>query len=193
MTAATRFGGSATKASLWLVACGLWAAGAAGAFSHREALKKPGAKCADCHASTAASVTSSGKRNVRFNHKLHLSMGNVAPVIATAIDSGKYLGAGRGIRPYLNTKNGCAACHRGLEQSDRAAKSNLPEMADCLVCHSQIEPPFSCEKCHINTSSLKPATHTRDFIDVHSSKKAQFDKASCRVCHGVSFRCMGCH
>ncbi len=133
------------------------------------------------------------KRNLRFNHKLHLAMGNVAPILASAIDSKKYLGPPGDIRRDLNTKNPCEACHRGLHRADLASKANLPQMADCLVCHSQIEPPFSCEKCHLDTGSLKPPSHTRDFVDVHSSKKAQFDKASCRVCHGVNFRCMGCH
>jgi hypothetical protein len=162
-------------------------------FSHREALRKPGAKCADCHAATAASTTSSGKRNVRFNHKLHLSMGNIAPVIAAAIDKRTYLGTPGDIRRHLNTQNACAACHRGLEQSEAVTKASFPQMADCLVCHNQIEPPFSCEKCHVNTSVLKPATHTRDFIDRHSSRNFAMDKASCRICHGVNFRCMGCH
>lgn len=120
-------------------------------------------------------------------------MGNIAPVLAAAIDSGKYLSPPGGIRRDLNTANACVPCHRGLERAGWASKVNLPQMADCLVCHSQIEPPYSCEKCHLETASLKPASHTPDYVDVHSSKKAQLDKQSCRICHGVNFRCMGCH
>jgi hypothetical protein len=162
-------------------------------FSHRAALRKPGAQCTDCHASTAASAKSSGKRNLRFNHKLHLAMGNVAPVIAAAIDSGKYLSPPDDIRRHLNTKNPCEACHRGLEQAVQVTKANFPQMADCLVCHSNIDLPFSCEKCHVNTAVLKPASHTPDYLDLHSSKKITFDKTTCRVCHGTGFHCMGCH
>jgi hypothetical protein len=147
----------------------------------------------DCHAATAASTASGGKRNLRFNHKLHLAMGNLAPVIAAAIDGGKYLGPADDIRRHLNTQNPCEACHRGLEQAEAATKVNFPQMADCLVCHNKIEPPFSCEKCHIDTAVLKPASHTPDYLDLHSSRKIKLDKASCRICHGTNFRCMGCH
>lgn len=198
MTAATRSGASAIRASL-AVLCA-FVAPAAGAqtaakFSHREALKTPGVACTSCHADVAASTTLRAKpgRNTRFNHKLHLAMGNLAPVIAAAIDSGRYLGARGDIRQHLNTSNQCVACHRGLEESGQVTKANLPKMADCLVCHNQIEAPFSCEKCHLNTAVLKPASHTRDYIDFHSSKNARLDKQSCVICHGTQFRCMGCH
>src|SRR5712691_1411254 len=53
-----------------------------------------------------------------FSHKKHLKLGNVAPVIAAAIDKGTYLGHGERIRPFLNSANACFACHRGLEESD---------------------------------------------------------------------------
>ena len=121
-------------------------------------------------------------------------MGNIAPLLAAAIDKRKYLAPAAKIRPLLNTKEPCAACHRGLQLTDYSSKVNLPHMADCLVCHSQIDAPFSCEKCHIaKAERLKPASHTPDYIDLHSSKKTKLDKPSCVICHGASFRCMGCH
>ena len=162
-------------------------------FSHRDALARPSVKCLDCHAATASSSALSGRRNIRFNHKLHLAMGNIAPLLAAAIDKGAYLGPPGDIRRHFNTQNPCGACHRGLEQSEAPSKADLPQMADCLVCHSEIEAPFSCEKCHLNIAVLKPPSHTADYIDFHSSKNAKLDKPSCRICHGVNFRCMGCH
>jgi hypothetical protein len=66
-------------------------------------------------------------------------------------------------------------------------------MADCLVCHSQIDPPFSCEFCHAPGDHLKPVSHTPDFIDTHTSGKLKLDKSSCAVCHGRTFTCQGCH
>jgi len=132
------------------------------------------------------------RREVRFNHKLHLGFGNIAPLLAAAIDGGKYLSESAHIRKHLDTKEACAACHRGLPQTDYSSRANLPQMADCLVCHSQIQPPFSCEKCHTApAASLKPATHAPEYLDAHSAMK--LDKPSCRVCHGVQFTCMGCH
>ena len=143
----------------------------------------------------SASLLQTARREIRFNHKLHVGMGNLAPILAAAIDSKKYLGSSAAeIRKLLNTKEACEACHRGLELTDYSSKANLPQMADCLVCHNKIDPPFSCEKCHIAPAvKLKPATHTPDYIDVHSSRKTKLDKPSCVICHGVDFRCMGCH
>jgi hypothetical protein len=40
---------------------------------------------------------------------------------------------------------------------------------------------------------LKPAFHTPDYIDTHSSGKLKLDKPSCVICHGVNFTCLGCH
>jgi len=134
------------------------------------------------------------RRVVRFNHRLHVAMGNLAPVIAAALDAGKYLGPTAGLRPQLETKVACQACHRGLERSEVVTRAQFPHMADCLVCHSRVDPPFSCEKCHLEPAvKLQPATHTPDYVDVHSSRKTKLDKPSCVICHGVDFRCMGCH
>jgi hypothetical protein len=194
--------------------CSLTASGAQ--FSHRVHLKlKVG--CVTCH--TAVSTSTSANDNLlprkdvslschqeatvrdtptrtmvaKFNHQLHLKLGNIAPVIAAAIDKGDYLSAPGGIRAQLNTKNQCEACHRGMEQSNAVSKANFPQMADCLVCHNQIELPFSCEKCHIPGPQLKPASHVAGFFDSHSSPNAKLDKQSCMVCHGRKFHCQGCH
>lgn len=128
-----------------------------------------------------------------FNHQTHLKLGNVAPVIAQAIDRGTYLSPPGNIRQYLNTSNPCQACHRGLEESTKVSKANMPQMADCLVCHNKIDPPYSCQFCHEPGQQLKPASHTADLLDSHTRKNAIADKASCAICHGRKFTCLGCH
>jgi c(7)-type cytochrome triheme protein len=133
------------------------------------------------------------ERTFRFNHEFHLQMGNVAPLLAAAIESGKYLGKPGDMLGRLNTGNACAACHRGLDETDVAAKANLPQMSDCLVCHSDIRNPFSCEKCHLEGVNLMPADHTRNFVDTHSTGRLGLDKTTCLPCHGRNFACMGCH
>jgi len=154
-------------------------------------LPKPEA-CLQCH-KTAVIGAPPATRLARFNHQLHLKLGNLAPVIA-AIDSKKYLTApAAGLRAYLNTMNPCGACHRGLGASDRPDRSSLPQMADCLVCHNQIDPPDSCEFCHLKDVALKPANHTADFLDTHTTGKLGLDETTCAVCHGRHFRCLGCH
>lgn len=129
-----------------------------------------------------------------FSHAKHLKLGNVAPVIASAIDKGTYLGRnGAKIRPLLNSGNACLACHRGLEESDAVSEANLPQMADCLVCHNQISPPDSCEFCHPKDAQLRPANHVPGFLDTHTNKKSGLDLETCAVCHGRKFTCLGCH
>jgi len=132
-------------------------------------------------------------RDFRFDHQLHLRLGNLAPVIAAAIDQGNYLSPTPNIRKHLNGDNPCQACHRGLEETASARKTNLPRMADCLVCHSEIAPPFSCEFCHTKDAKIKPASHIPDYLDLHNSGKIKLEKQSCKICHGTGFRCMGCH
>jgi hypothetical protein len=149
--------------------------------------------CLKCH-KTAEIGAPTVTRLARFNHQLHLKLGNLAPLIAAAIDKKTYLTpTGPELRAQLNTQNPCEACHRGLEVSDRPDRSGLPQMADCLVCHNQIDPPYSCEFCHAKEAKLKPASHTPDFLDTHTSGKSGLDKTTCAVCHGRRFRCLGCH
>lgn len=134
------------------------------------------------------------ERPFHFSHASHLERGNPARVIAEAIDWGSYLGFLPDIRERLNTENSCLGCHRGLEDADVVDSSmHLPHMADCLVCHNQIDNPFTCVKCHDPGFQLKPATHTANFIDLHSSGDLEIDKRTCEVCHGRRFTCMGCH
>jgi predicted CXXCH cytochrome family protein len=184
-------------------------------FSHRFHLKLK-LECTQCHA--AAIRSSSVDDNLlpgkevclpchkdvtippppktpvaHFSHATHLKLGNIAPVLARAIDSNTYLSPPGDLRAHLNGASPCTACHRGLEVSDRVTPAALPRMADCLVCHNQIDPPDSCEFCHAKSMNLKPANHTPDFLDSHSRKSAVFDKASCAVCHGRKFTCLGCH
>jgi hypothetical protein len=132
-------------------------------------------------------------KTLQFSHQQHLALGNVAPALTAALDSGTYLGSAVGLRQQLETGNSCEACHRGLRNSDISGPVHYPQMADCLVCHPKIDPPFSCELCHTKEARIKPDSHTQDYIDLHSSKNAKLDKPSCKICHGTGFRCMGCH
>jgi len=87
------------------------------------------AVCLQCH-KTAEIGASMVTRLARFDHQLHLKLGNVAPIIAAAIDKKTYLtAAGVELRAQLSTQNLCEACHRGLEVSERPDRSGLPQMA----------------------------------------------------------------
>jgi hypothetical protein len=162
------------------------------------------AVCAACHRAPGEMTVKPEPRATRlafFNHQLHLKFGSAAPVIAGAIAGKSYHTSSPGslplerIRAYLGSagNNACAACHRGVEDSEATSHSLFPQMADCLVCHPKIENPFSCEKCHQAGEHLKPASHTATYADFHSSGKANLDKQSCVICHGRRFQCLGCH
>jgi hypothetical protein len=173
--------------------CALCHAAAGGSSRWDDNLLPKPDVCLKCH-KTAGTGAPPATRLARFNHQLHLQLGNLAPLIAAAIDKKTYLvPASPELRAQLNTQNPCEACHRGLEASDRPDRSGLPQMADCLVCHNQIDPPYSCEFCHAKEAKLKPASHTPDFLDTHTSGKLGLDKAACAVCHGRHFHCLGCH
>ena len=133
-------------------------------------------------------------RSYRFDHEFHLKQGNIAPLIAAAIDDGSYHGKPGDTRRFLNSKNACVACHRGLTESESVkAAAHMPQMGDCIVCHSKIDNPFTCSECHVEGANLIPADHTRQFADLHSTGKVELDKLSCLPCHGRNFGCMGCH
>jgi hypothetical protein len=201
---------------LFLWAMGAGAVFAAAPFSHRVHLKMqlqcvtchaaapsstrlednllPDRKvCLDCHKEAEVPSQPPATRLAGFNHSLHLQMGNVGPVLAAAIDAKRYLSPSGDLRRHLNGSNACEACHRGLAESDRVSHSDLPKMADCLVCHNQIEVPYSCEKCHAKGAELKPGNHSPAFLDTHTSGKLGLDKTTCAVCHGRKFTCLGCH
>src|SRR5882757_6251265 len=104
-------------------------------FSHQLHLKlKP--DCGSCHTAAATSTTPRDNllpdrkaclpchqtveipgapttRLAHFSHQQHLKMGNIAPVIAGAIDKKQYLQPPGDTRAHLNGTNPCQACHRG--------------------------------------------------------------------------------
>lgn len=157
--------------------------------------------CAACHdGSKAPEVDASwlgqeatAERIYRFNHEFHLQMGNTAPIISAAVESGAYLGKHEDSHHHMTSENACESCHRGMRETALASTANLPKMADCLVCHSEIDNPFTCSTCHLEGANLMPADHTEDYIDGHSTGRADLDKQSCLPCHGRRFTCRGCH
>ncbi len=154
------------------------------------------AVCLSCHSdgrSTALDPAqlrwTAPERTYRFDHAFHVRLGNLGPLLAAAIDGGKYFGSPE-IRSLLDQADGCTACHRGLGASEATP---LPVMSDCLVCHSEIDNPFSCGYCHLEGVNLRPTDHTPEFADLHGTGKIELDKASCLPCHGTNFECRGCH
>jgi hypothetical protein len=167
-------------------------------FSHQQALagmdaKQQAAACLQCHPAMKQTKPRAGSALQGFNHELHLKLGPIGLRIAQAVEKRRYLGNRPPDAALLKEAASCTACHRGLQTAAVTSKANFPHMADCLVCHSQIEVPYSCEKCHAANVALKPVNHSADFLDAHTTGKLSLDKTSCAVCHGRSFTCQGCH
>lgn len=182
--------------------CGTCHSAAKNSSEAGDELLPDGALCQACHNGQTAPAIDiaplTGRadvaRSFRFDHSFHLGLGEIAPLIAAAIDSGNYFGKPGDARRFLDSADECSACHRGLEESTRVVTgAHMPQMADCIVCHTKIDNPFSCPECHVEGADLRPADHTREFIDTHSTGKAGLDKVSCQPCHGREFGCMGCH
>ncbi len=154
----------------------------------------PKKSCTPCHRDGVRIKLPRAVELSRFNHAVHVRLGGaVAAALIRALEEKTYLGTPGELRAQLEGANVCTACHRGLADSDQVTAEAFPRMADCLVCHSRIEPPLSCEYCHGPGRDLRPATHTPDFLDSHANGKMQLDKQSCALCHGRRFRCLGCH
>lgn len=148
--------------------------------------------CTSCHTDGRGPRPTDPRRVDKFNHSVHVKFGNIAPMLRAAISGKKYLDPRQ--PAHLDTANNCAGCHHGIEQSDDVKSASVfPLMADCLVCHSKPDPPFSCEKCHNNVPALKPVNHSRDFIDRHNRNTEGLDRSTCYTCHGKQFNCLGCH
>lgn len=200
----------------------LGAALQAAPFSHKLHLKLI-AQCERCHASAATSTKAEDNNLpkaeaclpchaaptigeprkltvTRFNHQKHAAFSNIAALIQSAIAAKTYYASPIDHMPqaevaaHLKTShNACTACHRGIGQSEAPSPALHANMPDCLTCHSKIDNPFSCELCHSPGQNLKPASHTPDYVDRHSTGKLNLDKQSCQVCHGRRFQCLGCH
>jgi hypothetical protein len=149
------------------------------------------AVCLGCHAEASIKAPRE-TRLARFSHRTHTKLGNIAPVLRAAVASGVYLAPPGNLRNQLTGTNACLACHRGIDQSVETGNAHFPHMADCLVCHNKIDPPDSCQFCHAGDQNLKPATHTPDYLDRHTSGKG-LDRSTCATCHGRRFTCLGCH
>ena len=182
--------------------CATCHAGARTSEDSADHLLPDGQLCGACHngqTAPAIDVTplaarAPAERTYRFDHAFHLGLGDPAPLIAAAIDSGNYYGKPGDARRFLDGGNACAACHRGLEESLSVdSPAHMPAMGDCIVCHTRVDNPFSCGECHFEGIDLMPADHTREFVDNHSTGRAGLDKLSCLPCHGRNFACMGCH
>jgi len=153
--------------------------------------------CANCHEEMEI-PPARPTRVQKFNHARHITAGNAAPAILAAVRNKTYLGATPPPEAELAaTKEVCVGCHHGIPASeaiahDKITKANFPSMADCLVCHSKINPPESCKQCHSEPAvKFRPDSHVAGFLEKHSQPGVE--RKACATCHGRVFTCRDCH
>ena len=162
---------------------------AAAPFSHRVHLAQK-LPCATCHPGAATSKTAADNNLpdpavcLGCHKDMQPAIKQPAPSLVTKFNH----------RVHLKLiEGGCSGCHRGLAKADVTGPEHFPRMPECLTCHNEIDPPFSCVKCHDENANLKPASHTPDYLDRHNRKGVITERQSCPVCHGKEFTCLGCH
>lgn len=166
----------------------MFVAGVAGAadFSHRQHLAM-GMDCVTCHVSAPTSTRA--EDNNLPPRRVCLSCHEDAVIKEprpTAVAHFSHEQHAKALK--------CQSCHRAMETSDATSKANFPQMADCIVCHTNVDIRDSCWTCHAKTMRLTTADHVTDFLDSHSRVKHSAEqKQSCEVCHGHNFHCAGCH
>ncbi|MCZ6636164.1 MAG: hypothetical protein O7G87_22430 [bacterium] len=130
---------------------------------HGDEVKDPD-QCQKCHQDVAHPVAfENPERVIDFPHEFHLA------------------------RVGLQ----CEDCHRGMMQTDYAARKHWPAMPDCLTCHQDEAAPADCETCHPKVEVIRPQTHQQNWIHEHR----QFSRAGdmpCAMCHQDSW-CEDCH
>ncbi len=98
---------------------------------------------------------------------------------------------------HLRAKLQCLNCHQEVAHKEAVGKYVLPDMVTCLNCHQQRRVSTDCRTCHKPSESLKPASHTANFLHNHSDL-ARLDareisgNKTCSTCHQQSF-CQRCH
>ncbi|HVO96711.1 MAG TPA: cytochrome c3 family protein [Bryobacteraceae bacterium] len=156
-------------------------------FSHRAHLAQ-GLECTHCHVSVTKSTRVEDNNLPR--PEVCLECHEAAP----AIKRPREFPLARFPHARHAGAIPCLGCHKGIDTADVTSNANFPAMAQCVMCHSQVDIPDSCYFCHAKTMNLEPASHDIHWVDAHSrTRRDAAQKASCQTCHGRNFHCAGCH
>lgn len=192
--------GGSDKSSSWNDPIKQWATIK---FSHKQHLVDVGAECSQCHAGAPTSENANDlmlpkqaqcaechsaevesdcmfchtvadkyepyaapKREVRFSHKQHIETSQLE----------------------------CAACHAGIEASEKPSLTFLPLMSSCNSCHNDVKVTNACESCHTQPETLLPVSHQQANWAKEHKRLVRIEGLSndCAVCHSDNF-CQACH
>jgi hypothetical protein len=128
---------------------------------------EPADACAKCHVDPNMPLGLPRKeRHLKFSHKQHLS--------------------------FETLELDCQHCHKGVAKVAFTGPDQFAHMSTCMECHDGALAPRECSVCHTQSiASLKPETHTFDFVVSHKHL-ARTSQDDCLSCH-VEQYCQDCH
>lgn len=100
-------------------------------------------------------------------------------------------------KQHLSSGLECETCHVSVAKAETAEEYVLPDMLDCMSCHTTKAVSNECSTCHLPSESLLPVSHTPNFKHNHGDlARAQVKDISadmsCTTCHTQNF-CQNCH
>ena len=164
-------------------------------FSHDLHVAENGMECTDCHAEIMK--TGLGKRSMPDHdicgechevddddacgtcHKNPDEPEAMPPI------PGKYDGFAHTQHPDLK----CSKCHSLVINGK--FDPEIPEMADCQMCHAKMNGPLECKVCHLGETPL-PIDHKFASWHQDHGMEASVGTSDCSQCHDQS-SCGDCH
>lgn len=91
----------------------------------------------------------------------------------------------------------CNSCHLGVKNKVVVEPYLLPNMTECMSCHTNKNASNECYGCHKPSDRLKPLTHGTNFLHQHgdlarTSLEVLPDTKTCNLCHSKNY-CQECH
>lgn len=176
-------------------------------FSHKQHIEDVGAECSACHAAAQASekagdllfpkheecgtchaeVESENTEDCKY---CHTDLDNLEAFAAPGREDIVF-----SHKQHLESqKLECAACHAGIEKSEKPSVAFLPGMASCYSCHNDVKAANACESCHPRVETMLPLSHrSPDWAKEHKRLvRAEHTSNDCASCHTENF-CQTCH
>jgi len=168
-------------------------------FSHKKHIQEAGAECETCHSIAATSTKGTDDLLPKEESCLGChdknDMGCKAchnsgdkPVLLPRIDNYAAL---FNHAKHISEGKKCLDCHSGIEFTETASGSHLPNMNKCMSCHETPENVEGCYFCHNKNDNLKPKDHNELWAVNHGSFK-EASVNNCASCHTENY-CMECH
>lgn len=180
------------------------------AFNHAIHVKE-GIECTDCHAGVEES-DDPGMPGAAQCQLCHENLDKEKPPekrVASLFSDGTFRASHAtrlsdevlfSHKAHVGRGQECAACHKGIETSERIGPEMRIDMNGCIACHSakpsSVAAASDCAACHKEIrKDAKPESHLHNWRKMHGqSVRDRSEKTGdrCSLCHTES-TCTSCH